>query len=275
MDNCKISYFRNCRAKTPLTATVESALHLIKSGSSKDIIEKVRQSKDQQAKDLLKQKLPGVTFGGLFNDRSTLNSGSGFACLDFDKVINLNKLKEDLINSDYIYSHWISPSGNGLKALVKIPIVKDKNEYQEYYRAILKLFKDLKPDKATKDINRLCFESYDPNLHINEESKVFRKKLKLKVSKASSIKVDSNLTEGKTIDRIVSWWVKKFPFAKGNRNNSLFVLACALSNFGINKTTTTDLFFSFEDNDFHLNEITQIIDSAYRKAEFNSQSFSR
>ena len=269
----KISYFRNCRNKKPLTVNVNAALEWIKKGSSKDIIEKVRQANDQPTRDLFKQNLPAVTFAGLFEDRSPLIEASGLACLDFDKLDNLQEISERLKASKYIYSFWVSPSGNGLKALVKIPVVKDKEEYQEYYRAILKHFKDLQPDIATKDINRLCFESYDPNLYVNEEAQVFSKKLKLKSQVKPEVKVNSNLPEGKVIDRIISWWVKKFPFTTGNRNNSLFILACALSNFGICKATTTDLFYSFEDKDFHFNEIQQIIDSAYKKAEFNSQRF--
>jgi len=269
----KISYFRNCRNKKPLTVNINAALEWIKTGSSKDIIEKVRQANDQPTKDLFKRNLPAVTFGGLFEDRSALIEASGLACLDFDKLDDLNEISERLKESEYIYSFWVSPSGNGLKALVKIPVVKDKEEYQEYYRAILRHFKDLQPDKATKDINRLCFESYDPYLHVNEGSKVFIEKLKFKPKAKAEVRVNSNLPEGKVVDRIVSWWVKKFTFSQGNRNNSLFVLACALSNFGINKSTTIDVFYSFEDKDFPFNEIQQIIDSAYKKADFNSKSF--
>lgn len=271
----KISYFRNCRNKKPLTVNIIAALEFIKTGSSKDIIEKVRQANDQPTKDLFKQNLPAVTFGGLFEDRSALIEASGLACLDFDKLADLNEISERLKASEYIYSLWVSPSGNGLKALVKIPVVKDKEEYQEYYRAILRHFKDLQPDKATKDINRLCFESYDPYLHVNEEAKVFSKKIKFKPKAKVEVTVDSNLSEGRIIDRILSWWVKKFQFNSGNRNNSLFVLACALSNFGISKSTTIDLFYSFEDKDFSFSEIQLLIDSAYRKADFNSKSFPR
>lgn len=269
----KISYFRNCRNKKPLTVNINAALEWIKTGSSKDIIEKVRQANDQPTKDLFKQNLPAVTFGGLFKDRSALTEASGLACLDFDKLDNLNEISGRLKASEYIYALWVSPSGNGLKALIKIPVVKNKVEYQEYYRAILNHFKDLHPDKATKDINRLCFESYDPDLYINEGSKVFSNKLKTRSKAKAEVKSNSNLPEGKVIDRIVSWWIKKFPFAPGNRNNNLFILACALSNFGIHKSTTQELFISFEDEDFNYDEIQQIINSAYKKADFNSQSF--
>ena len=272
----QISYFKNCRSKKPLKVNFDAALHWIKSGSSKELIDKIRKAKDQEQKDALKANLPGVTFGGVFKGRTDLIASSGFACLDFDKVSDLEQLKASLRASKYIYSFWLSPSGNGVKALVQIPIVESKVEYQSYYKAILRRFKELNPDIATKDINRLCFESYDPDLYLNKDAEVFKQKIVTKAKPQPPIKNNNaELPEGKVIDRIVSWWVKKFPFAKGSRNNSLFVLACALSNFGVNKSTTEDLFYSFEDEDFHYNEIKQIIDSAYKRAEFNSQSFSK
>lgn len=273
MEEVKISYFQNCRAKQPLTVNVDAALQFIQKGTSKDLIEKIRLESDQSKRDIYKQSLPAITFGGYFNDRSNLIEASGLACLDFDKVDNLKLLSDNLKFSEYIYSFWISPSGNGLKALVKIPVVNDKYEYQEYYKAILYHFKELNPDKSTKDINRLCFESYDPNLHIHENAKVFCKKLKFKPNTKIKIQTSSNLTEAKIIERLINWWVDKFPFVKGNRNSSLFVLACAFSTFGITKPTTIDLFYSFVEEDFPISEILQIINSAYKKAEFNSQNF--
>lgn len=271
----EISYFKNCRAKKPFKSNIGAALHWIKSGASKELVESIREAKNQLEKDALKQNLPAVTFGGLFEDRTTLLAASGYACLDFDKVTDADEFKESLIASKFVYSCWVSPSGNGVKALVRIPLVESKKEYNSYYKAILNYFKELKPDIATKDINRLCFESYDPELHIKEDAEVFNKKITVKAVPRPEFNNDVKLPEGKVVDRIISWWIKKFPFAKGSRNNNLFVLACALSNFGVSKSTTEDLFYSFEDEDFPYSEIKQIIDSAYKRADFNSQSFSQ
>ena len=271
----EISYFKNCRAVKPSTVNIHAALHWIKSGASKDLIEGIRAAKDEKERNTLKQNLAAVTFGGLFKDRTALLAASGYACLDFDKVSDLERLKASLIASGFIYACWLSPSGNGIKALVQIPVVKGKKEYNSYYKAILNHFRELKPDIATKDVNRLCFESYDPDLFINEDAEVFSQKITVKPVSQPKLNGDPNLPEGKVVDKIISWWVKKFPFAKGSRNNNLYVLACALSNFGVCKSTTEELFYSFEDEDFPYSEIKQIIDSAYKRAEFNSQSFSR
>ena len=78
-------------------------------------------------------------------------------------------LKEKLSKDTYIFSIWISPSGNGLKALVKIPVVVDNDDYNKRYKAIYKHFLwvndefgDNVIDTSGQDISRLCFESYDP-----------------------------------------------------------------------------------------------------------------
>ena len=188
----KISYFKNCRAKTPEVVNIEAALFRIKTGSSEALIKEIRKATDQRQKDHLKKNLPAVTFGGLFKDRSSLIAASGLACLDFDNVVNLRELKERLMASQYIYSYWVSPSGNGIKALTKIPIVESKEAYKQYYKAILSHFKEMQPDKATKDINRLCFESFDPDLYVNDTAQIFEKKAKLITNKNSSISNESS-----------------------------------------------------------------------------------
>lgn len=271
----EISYFKNCRSRKPLIVNTSAALHWIKSGSSKELVEKIRRANTQSEKDALKQSLPAVTFAGLFEARTTLLAPSGYACLDFDKVTDIQGLKAALRASKYVYAFWLSPSGNGIKSLIPIPYVENKKEYQSYYKAILRHFRELQPDISTKDINRLCFESYDPELYLNDAAEVFQEKIATKAKKPIQAAIDPSIGEDKIVDRIISWWVKKFSFAKGNRNNSLFILACALSNFGVSKRTTEELFYSFEDEDFHYNEILQIINSAYKKADFNSQTFSK
>ena len=116
-----------------------------------------------------KKELPIVCFGGEFFQRSntSLNKASGFIILDFDKVQHLEEKKVALMQSKYAYSVFISPSGNGLKALIKIPIVKSDSEYKEYYSALLDEFDGL--DESGKDISRACFWAFDPDIYINKK----------------------------------------------------------------------------------------------------------
>src|SRR5690606_34118931 len=97
----------------------------IKNGNSQDIIDQIRHLPKDKG-DELKVALSGVCFNGSFNYRksSGLIKHSGLMVIDLDKfdaqkdAINC---REDLKENPYIFSAWISPSGYGVKALVKIP----------------------------------------------------------------------------------------------------------------------------------------------------------
>ena len=76
--------------------------------------------------------------------------------------------------SEFTFASFISPSGNGLKILVKINSDKANHKeafllVQAHYESILKL----EIDKSGKDLTRLCFYSYDENLYYNENAKIF------------------------------------------------------------------------------------------------------
>ena len=278
ISNTILSYYANCRDTSSSQTSLRTSLIETKRGAVKGPIEGIRKSKSKAEKEQFKRNLPAVTFGGEFKGRTELVKASGLACLDFDKVKDLNSYIRALGTSEYIFSFWLSPSGNGFKALVRIPEVTDKEEYQGYYKAILEHFRELNPDEATKDITRLCFLSYDPDLYLNKNAKVFTEKVAEEVKEFKPIKtseVAADLPEGKIVDRLLRWWMKNYNFTNGGRNNSLFILACSLSNFGVNKATTEELFYSFEDKDFTYSEIQKLINSAYKKAEFNSKSFAQ
>jgi len=98
---------------------------------------------------------------------------------------NMIPLLEKLKKDKTILAYFLSPSGAGIKIFFKLDIsTLDKEEYFTLpaLRTIYedKLFKkfqsyflkkyDLKIDQSTKDINRLCYVSYDPDIYVNKES---------------------------------------------------------------------------------------------------------
>lgn len=139
-----------------------------KGGEFVTIIDKIRDSKDENEQQALKKTLPGATFGGIFKHRKSekLIEATGLVTLDFD----IKGVVPDM--SEYFYALFKSPRG-GYKALVKIPIVKSDSEFKQYFYAIQNHFPDV--DTSGKDISRFCFISYDPELYINEDSVVWTK----------------------------------------------------------------------------------------------------
>ncbi|WP_406683319.1 primase C-terminal domain-containing protein [Seonamhaeicola sp. MEBiC1930] len=268
-----VTIFKTLYSKYPKTITLEKALNRIRNGASKELVQQIRGSSDAHERNRLKKQLPPIAFGGEFDNRTKQRNSSGIACVDYDKVKDIARLKKELKSDKYVLAFWLSPSGNGIKALVKIPLVHGAVRYKEHYTEILKHFAHLSPDKSTSDVNRLCFESYDPNLYFNPNAKTFRKRKRIEINRTYTLSTTPEVDDNKKIDRIMCWWSKNFGFNHGERNNNLFILACSLGEFGIPQPTTSFLFDAFVSQDFAKSEVESIIRSAYKKVSFNSKSF--
>jgi len=146
-----------------------TALRRIQEGKSKSIIEEVRSG--DKAK---KKELPIVCFSGEFSTRSddALFEHSGYIILDFDHV-NVDEVKKALATDEYVYSCWMSPSGDGVKALVRIT---NPERHRDHFRALCRYFHKqyfLEVDESGINESRACFESYDPDIILKDSSKKF------------------------------------------------------------------------------------------------------
>jgi hypothetical protein len=147
------------------------ALTRIQSGKSKETVEALRETGDK----LLKLKLPVVLFSGEFKERrdDAMIDHSGYIVLDFDHIEDVEDVKRTISLDQYIYSVWVSPSGTGLKALVKI---KFPERHRDQFRGLVSYFDKqygLEVDGSGINESRACFESYDPNIVIKDNSDVF------------------------------------------------------------------------------------------------------
>lgn len=178
----KFNIFHNGIANTIPNGEIDIKhfLELIKKDSP--ILEQIRNCQDKDQRDKLKSKLSYVTFAGTFEKRANdkIKESSGLACIDYDDIEDLTQIKQKLKNDEFTHCVFFSPSGKGLKLLVKIPFlenknIKDKNNaYRGYWNSIAKHYK-IKFDEAAKDISRACYLSYDPNPYFNPKSKVYTK----------------------------------------------------------------------------------------------------
>lgn len=258
--------------ENPFYKEIDDVLNDIKNGTNKDFIEKIRLEPNKDKRNNLKTKLKSICFSGEFSYRSAKNciKHSGFACLDFDDIDEPDVLRDSLQDNEYIYCAFVSPSGNGVKAIVKIPAsIKD---HKKYYEALCETF-DTNLDTKTKDISRVCYESYDPDLFINHNSKVWElKKEYTEVTIKNNYPTHFQITDtNKKVDVIVKWFNKKFTLNVGERNNNLFKLACGLNRGGMTSSECTAYFKSFYSNGLTELEIENIVTSAYKNThEFNT-----
>ena len=121
-----------------------------------------------------KKELPVVCFSGEFSSRAddALFEHSGLVVLDFDHV-DVDATKTALATDDFIHSCWTSPSGAGVKALVKIT---NPERHRDHFRALIKYFErthGLELDESGINESRACFESHDPDIIIKDDCQKF------------------------------------------------------------------------------------------------------
>lgn len=272
----RVSIYKNAKTTTPLKNTsVFKVLESIKSDSFKNTIAKIRVETDKKVRDSLKVKLPLATFCGTFTVRNhkEMIASAGLACMDYDHVPNLDELKDKVNNDPFTFSSFISPSGDGLKVLVRIPKVNNDDDYKDYYYSLQDHFNKYgETDPATKSIANACFLSYDPELYINDNSELFTKKFDRPV-RAIVEPTNVPLTDQNEIANRLEKWFKK-TYTGTNRNDNLHKFARAFNGFGVDQSICENYLLRYEESDFKEKEILLLIKSAYKyTAEFNTQAF--
>lgn len=198
LSSIKVTKFNNLKNTSNYSniAMFEELNH-IKNGTYKDIIQNCRKALKQNDKELytkLKSHLPAVTFCGEFKGRKAndIIVYNNLMILDIDDLPQNDflNIKKTISNDKYILSLWDSPSGNGIKCLIKIDSSVDK--HKGVFNSISKYFLEnhqIILDKSGKDISRLCFSSWDENIYYNPNSEIYFdcidfKPEKIKIDKA-------------------------------------------------------------------------------------------
>ena len=221
----------------PHFITVDAALDRIKSGKSKDKIEVIREAK-KKGEDYaeFKKQLPSVMFSGEFNkqikkvyktgrrkgqeyismrDDASCSIHSGYFILDFDHLDNAEAKFKQLKQDKYIYAAWHSPSSiegdYGIKALVKC--LPEIGSHEKLYESFIERYPEL--DTTSRSLSRLCFESYDPDMYINNHSVVWRH---IKEEPKKEVKLPQKNTDYSKID-IASGMIRSS--FEGNKHDAI------------------------------------------------------
>ncbi|MEZ5029850.1 MAG: DUF3987 domain-containing protein [Saprospiraceae bacterium] len=277
----KISIFDSLASK-PRSIELEQILADIKSGKYKDKVMMVRSavaSGDIKNKDIHKRQLAGVTCSGVFEYRRVLEKLIQYnqvICVDYDDLSEKEldaQIKK--VNADkHTFVSFISPSGNGLKVLVKVD--SGVEDHATAFQQVFDYYKRLtghQSDPTVKDITRLCFVSYDPDLYHNPESKVFNVVIN-KTKAAATTQVQSKTVSLSTVDHNLAFWdaaastAQILRFGEGYRNNFVHLLACNMNRAGIPEDDTLKLILTYYGYD--LSEVTKTVRSAYKN---NPQDF--
>ncbi len=250
-------------------------IHDIQNGKYKAEIEKIRTLRKESIHseaESLKKKLPGFTTSGTFNQgrqAKLLSTYSGYIVLDIDKLTpeELVKAKEIAVDISYTYSAFISPSGNGLKIIIKSN--HDRNSHASVLAQATNYYFEklaLPIDPSGKDVSRLCFVSYDPDCYFNPKAEKFSVTKSLEFRKKVSSRNNQTTTKVESTDKqfqdCIDFTNQKATYVKGNRNNFIYLLACNCNRKGIPEQTAVSLIR--QQYDLEENELTKTVESAYK-----------
>ena len=267
--------------------TIPMILDEIKTGKYKHAIVYLRKSLSEnkmEAYEKAKKSLPAFTPSGKFIGGRKMNflvEYSNCIILDIDKLNTEELVKVNHLarQSEFTYACFISPSGNGLKILVKVS--STKAEHKETFLAIQDNYEkllNLEIDKSGKDITRLCFYSWDENLFINDNATTFvtlsavevplntnnsKKQCQtelVEVPQTLNLKPETSNSEA-IYNHCIKFTEKKVQFVNGSRNVFVHQLACNLNRKGISLHEA--LSFILTDFGYDEKEVAQAVNSAY------------
>jgi hypothetical protein len=253
-------------------------LSRIKECKSIDLLNLIRNESDKSKRNELKKQLPSICFSGVFQSRTDAGilEHSGFICLDFDNFLENDlidwrlKLEKDI----YSYSVFLSPSGNGLKVLVKIP--SEIENHKSYFNALKDYYDTAYFDISCSNVSRVNYESADPNIYINKDSILWTKKEdNIQYELGNSQPILRVVSENRIISNLETWFNNTFPISEGSRNENVFKLSMALNDFGISKNEAESVCLKYSEIGFNEAEILKIVSSAYKRGinTYNTKFF--
>ena len=189
--NLKVSFQENTWTNVTVEPTIKLVLDAIQSERYEKQISDLRKNLENGNKDYYdnhKKRLPAVTFSATFNVNRTkenVKNYNNLIVLDIDKL-NSEEIEvcyNQLLNDEYVFSFWRSPSNKGFKGLVQLEFVDIPNEidldtmHKSAFTKLSTYFREtynIELDKSGSDISRLCFLSYDKNLMRKENYNKFQ-----------------------------------------------------------------------------------------------------
>ncbi|QYY36865.1 BT4734/BF3469 family protein [Ruficoccus sp. ZRK36] len=160
-------------SRVPLENTpIWDALMGIKNGIYKEVVQKVRKAEGKVKKRKAKMELPSLMPTGVFENGlkdMVPDPFSGLLQVDIDDVPDVQEVKSQLMSDPHIYSCFVSPSGRGVKGLIRVPQDSDPLMAKQAVVRHLSAVHGLEIDEGPCGINYRMYVSYDPELYINKD----------------------------------------------------------------------------------------------------------
>ena len=134
---------------------------------------------DDDLKRKLKENLfyfnPCIVTNGKGRSYTDVESFTGLCVMEFDKVENAEELRDFLFdNLKSCICSYISPSGAGVKTIIRIPVVKTVEEFKAYFYGLGYWFSKFSGFDGTAQSPVLpLYLSWDKNLRFREDAEVW------------------------------------------------------------------------------------------------------
>jgi hypothetical protein len=173
-----VSFFYDTKDTSPKTRRCLTIVDDIENCENSETIEYLRSLEDADYKEEKKIRLHAFTPSGTFyptRKAENLENHTGLYVLDFDDVPNLSEVILSLQQDPYTLVLFVSPSGKGLKLIVRVRGLKTSEQHKAMFPVFERYYRQfgITPDPQCKDVSRLCFVSSDANLYRNEEAVMF------------------------------------------------------------------------------------------------------
>lgn len=283
---------------------VMKVLDGIKNGKWKEKIETLREAKTKAQRDELKRYLPCVTFSGTFDQKPSyvkkkgiyemiskrdenLKDYSGLIVIDIDKLSDKERIRiaKTYPDDDFLFCAFESPS-KGIKMLYEVDAESKyhKTASFEQVKQHVELIYGVNVDPSGKNISRLCYVSYDPDMYVNTNYVCFpvdvegyEESVKVKVERNYDLINQDNVSyDLNYIWDVIKKWMdnKGCYYVVGNRNEYIHKIAHCLNRAGVTEEQIVNLILSNHSiNKDMYNEVKTAVRSACDRGrnEFGSK----
>jgi hypothetical protein len=169
-DSTQIAFFQHLGAAGE-NVSLSKMLKGIKGNAWKGQVNRLRAiGRDSDKYDETKRRLPAFMLSGTSasgHKAADVIEHSGLLQIDVDKVgaDKVSDLRDRIGDDRHIIAAWISPSGDGVKAIMRIPASVES--HKAAFAAAVDYMREafgVEIDENCSDVSRLCFVSHDPAL---------------------------------------------------------------------------------------------------------------
>lgn len=263
----------------------------IQRGTYRSLISQIREawaSGEPKQATILKRKLPAFTPQATYSGKRlapNITHYNRLVVLDIDHVgqQELKRIAPLAQEAPYTVAYFRSPSGNGAKiiAYAATDEVPTHENHRRVYEAVSQWYAerlDVELDTSGSDTGRLCFVSDDPELYLSPAYRPWLEgtgelpeglpllRLTDKETEEAALHKSKKKKTRTLLEKARRSAERKGPYAEGNRNNFVFLMAARANRLGV-KREEMENYASEAFADLPAEERLATIESAYSHVE--------